>query len=211
MWRSGSTHNGGDSECHWPDGHLRVLTVSQLNGTSWILSSRLLELNDHTFDAASLSPSFYEALVVIHKSWKPMDQCGSYRLISARIFYNILASKLINEVGVCDFIIGMHRSGFMPEKSIGVNLHRLYSKLQTHHDNRGHRVIAALDNEKAIDSIEWSFMFAVLARMGFPQNFLKWLHLIYRKPTARVRVNGYISDPFPLERVTRQVCPLSPL
>lgn len=40
-----------------------------------------------------------------------------------------------------------------------------------------------------------------------PQNFIKWLHLVYLKPTA----NGYISDPFPQRKGMRQGCPLSSL
>lgn len=39
-------------------------------------------------------------------------------------------------------------------------------------------------------------------------NTSEFSYLIYLKPTSRVRVNGYISDPFPLERGTRQGCPL---
>lgn len=49
-------------------------------------------------------------------------------------------------------------------------------------------------------------MSAVLTCMGFPWNFLKWLQLI-----TRIKVNRYISDPFPLGRGTRQGCSLSPL
>lgn len=99
----------------------------------------------------------------------------------------------------------------MPGKTTDINLRRLYRNLQVRHDNSGHRVIAALDNKKAFDSIEWNFMFAVLTRLGIPQNFLKWLHLINLQPTAGVLVNGYVSDPFALERGTLQGCPLSPL
>lgn len=152
-------------------------------------------------------------IVVIHKAGKPPDQCGSYRPISlinldAKILTKILASRLGS---IILSLVGEDQSGFMPGKTTDINLRRLYTNLQVSHDNRGSRVVAALDNEKAFDSVEWSFMSAVLGRLGFPQNFLKWLHLIYLKPTARVRVNGYVSDPFPLGRGTRQGCPLSPL
>lgn len=177
-------------------------------------AARLLTLYDTAFAAATLPPSFYEALiVVIHKTGKPTDQCSSYRPISlinldAKILTKILAMRLGS---VILSLVGTDQSGFMPGKTTDINLRRLYTNLQIRHDNRGRRVVAALDNEKAFDSVEWSFMFAVLTRLGFPQNFLTWLHLIYLKPTARVRVNGYISDPFPLGRGTRQGCPLSPL
>lgn len=34
--------------------------------------------------------------------------------------------------------------------------------------------------------------------------------MLYERPTARVRANGWVSDPFPLFRDTRQGCALSP-
>lgn len=176
-------------------------------------SARLVTLFQQSFNMASLPASFYEAvIVVIHKSGKPQDCCGSYRPISlininAKILTKILAMRLGT---VILSLVSPDQSGFMPGKTTDINLRRLYTNLQIQHDNKGHRVIAALDNEKAFDSVEWNFMFAVLTRLGLPPGFLKWLRLIYLKPTAWVRVNGYISDPFPLGRGTRQGCPLSP-
>lgn len=177
-------------------------------------SARLLSLFQQAFDSASLPLSFSEALiVVIHKPGKPPEHCSSYRPISlinvdAKILTKILANRLSS---VILSLVDVDQSGFMPGKTTDINLRRLYTNLQVRHDNSGARVIAALDNEKAFDSVEWNFMFAVLSALGIPQNFVKWLHLIYSKPTARIRVNGYVSDPFPLERGTRQGCPLSPL
>lgn len=58
-------------------------------------------------------------------------------------------------------------------KTTDINLHGLYTNLQISPDNRGRRVIAALDNEKALDSVEWSFMLQlVLTPLGFPHHFL---------------------------------------
>lgn len=46
-------------------------------------------------------------------------------------------------------LVGTDQSGFMPENTTDITLRGLYPNLQVHHDNMGHRVIAALDNEKA--------------------------------------------------------------
>lgn len=46
--------------------------------------------------------------------------------------------------------------------------------------------------------------------MGFPIEFIKWLQVIYRNPTAAVKMGGRWSTAFSLFRGTRQGCPLSP-
>lgn len=40
---------------------------------------------------------------------------------------------------------------------------------------------------------------------------LSWIHRIYSSPTAQVKVNGLLSEPFPIGNRTRQGYPLSPL
>ena len=70
--------------------------------------------------------------------------------------------------------------------------------------------MASLDAEKAFDSVEWRYLWAVLAKFGFGPRFISWVKLLYDAPRARVCTNACLSDPFPLERGTRQGCPLSP-
>lgn len=69
----------------------------------------------------------------------------------------------------------------------------------------------ALDAAKAFDSVEWGYLWECMRGFGFGPNFIKWVQLLYNSPEARVAVNGWISDPFPHGRSTRQGCPLSPL
>lgn len=63
----------------------------------------------------------------------------------------------------------------------------------------------------AFDSIEWSYLFEVLKRLGFGPKFCRWVALLYDTPLAQVRVNNHVSRTFQLYRGTRQGCPLSPL
>ncbi|KAM9316655.1 proto-oncogene tyrosine-protein kinase ROS [Gastrophryne carolinensis] len=178
------------------------------------IAPRLWEVLKQALDSGGLPASFHEAHVaLIHKEGKPADICASYRPISllnqdAKILAKILANRLN---GVILQLIGPDQSGFMPGRTTGINLRRLMSNLQIAHDNCGSRAIASLDNEKAFDSIEWVYLWAVLAKFGLPAGFISYIKLLYDRPTARVRVNGCYSDPFVLQRGTRQGCPLSPL
>lgn len=69
--------------------------------------------------------------------------------------------------------------------------------------------MASLDAENAFDSIEWGYLWAVLSKFGFGPRFLSRVKMLNASPQARVYTNTCLSDSFPLNRGTRQGCPLS--
>lgn len=50
-----------------------------------------------------------------------------------------------------------------------------------------------------------------LKTIGLPQTMLNFISALYSSPTAKVKVNGHLSDAFSVSNGTRQGCPLSPL
>ncbi len=50
-----------------------------------------------------------------------------------------------------------------------------------------------------------------MRRFGFGERILRWISLLYNNAKSCVKVNGVLTDPFPLERSVRQGCPLSAL
>ena len=71
--------------------------------------------------------------------------------------------------------------------------------------------ILSLDQEKAFARVDWSFMYAILRKMGFGSSFLQWVNLFYTGVQSFINVNAYLSPFFSLSRGIRQGCPLSPL
>ena len=71
--------------------------------------------------------------------------------------------------------------------------------------------LLSLDQEKAFDRVDWSFLRSTLYALEFGQSFVGWVDLFYYNPCSSVNVNGYISIFFSLSRGVRQGCPLSPL
>ena len=74
--------------------------------------------------------------------------------------------------------------------------------------NRGGAVIS-LDQEKAFDWVDWSFLLGVLYQMNFGPSFCKWISLLYTSIYSQVIVNNFLGAPFTVTRGVRQCCPLS--
>ena len=69
--------------------------------------------------------------------------------------------------------------------------------------------LVSLDQEKAFDRVDWSFMIHVLEAMNFGPSFRSWVQLLYTSLFSQVLVNDYVSQLFPVTRGVRQGCPLS--
>lgn len=83
--------------------------------------------------------------------------------------------------------------------------------LQLPSDNSYSRVLVKLDIEKAFDSVNWFYMSAVLEVIGFGPRFRNWIKILYKAPLAQIKLGGELLEVFPIERGTRQGCPLSPV
>lgn len=68
-----------------------------------------------------------------------------------------------------------------------------------------------LDFSKAYDMVSWRFLYAVMERMGLPNQFTAMVKMLLQGASASVLVNGAPSVPFPICWGVRQGCPLAPL
>lgn len=93
----------------------------------------------------------------------------------------------------------------------GDNLSRLLHVLHFSQEIRDPCAILSLDAEKALDRLEWQYLWEVLAKFGFGQGFIEMIKVLYSNPTAVVTVNNVLSTPFSICRSSCQGCPLSPL
>ncbi|XP_026410944.1 uncharacterized protein LOC113306193 [Papaver somniferum] len=55
---------------------------------------------------------------------------------------------------------------------------------------RGGNVEMKIDITQGFDSIIWEFLFAVLHKLGFSANFIKWLHTLFSSARISVLING---------------------
>ena len=69
-------------------------------------------------------------------------------------------------------------------------------------------LIGLIDFEKAFDTVEWDFLFAVLKQFNLDPTFITWIKLLYTNIFSCTTNNGYLSNHFPLSRGIRQGCPI---
>lgn len=81
-------------------------------------------------------------------------------------------------------LLSIDQTVLMPGTSTDINIHRVFTHLQLPSAYSTSRIVAALDIEKAFDSLAWSYMHMVLELMAFRPEFRNWVKLLYSSPTA---------------------------
>ena len=107
-------------------------------------------------------------------------------------------------------IIGQTQKGFLKERFIGENTRLVYDIMDYLNSNNMAGMLLLVDFEKAFDTLEWSYIKAVLNKYNFGNTFTRWFDIIYKNSNSCVINNGKISESFELGRGCRQGDPLSP-
>jgi len=122
----------------------------------------------------------------------------------------VLANRLKQVLGKC---ISDTQSTFVLGRSILDNamaaieiIHHMKLKVK---GNVG-EVALKLDISKAYDIIDWSYLQGVMVKMGFANQWIKWIMMCVETVDYSVLVNGNSADPIIPGRGLRQDDPLSP-
>ena len=126
--------------------------------------------------------------------------------------YKILAKTMCNRLAtVMPYLVGPLQTCAVRGHCIQQNLWLMRDLVSYVMDRDMPCALLSLDQEKAFDMVDHGFMFKVLSTFGLNFSFVKWIKLLYTDVSSCVIVNGFPSDPFPVQRGVRQGCPLSPL
>lgn len=152
--------------------------------------------------ALTLVPKNRNASII--SDFRPIACCNFvYKCISKLLAFRL---KL-----VVPSLISPNQSAFVPKRLIGDNILLAQSLLKGYHLNSGSpRCAMKLDIRKAFDSVNWSFMFSVLLRMGFPTIFVNWVRACVQSCMISVKINGSLEGFFKAAAGLRQGDPLSP-
>ncbi|CAH9135001.1 unnamed protein product, partial [Cuscuta epithymum] len=138
--------------------------------------------------------------------WRPISLCN----VLFRIFSKVLANRLKKFLG---YMISHNQSAFVPGRSIVDNIMIAF---EAHHYLKRKRqgidgyIALKLDMSKAYDRIEWNFLEAVLARLGFDGRWVSMIMQSVKTVTYSIPFDGSELGPVIPHRGLRQGDPLSP-
>ena len=154
--------------------------------------------------------------VLIPKKNKDPRKIGNLRPISLlNTFYKIVTKALAMRLAkVAPNIINADQTGFLKGRYIGENIRLILDVISICQKRNIPGILLACDQEKAYDSVDWSYMKHTLKRFGFGDKFRRWVDILYNSQCdtschACVQINGKLSRPYKIERGLRQGCPLS--
>ena len=138
------------------------------------------------------------------KNWRPISLLNvDYKICSKAVSIRL--------AGVIGSIVDPDQSCSIPGRSIFANLSLLRDTLAFIERTGESGILLSLDQEKAFDRVDRSFLLNLLELFGFGPWFRTCIATLYNGAYMRVLVNDFLSEPIPLERGVRQGDALSPM
>lgn len=181
--------------------------------TFWpVLGGMLVDALNEGFDRGYLSSSQRQGVItLIAKEGKDNRHIKNYRPITLlNVDYKILSKVLAKRIKeVLGEIIHFDQVGYIKNRNIGEAV-RLIDDLFFYSLSHDIGFLAAIDFEKAFDSISHQFLLHVLNAFGFGNTFCSWIKTLYNDVSSCVMNGGHSTGYFDIKRGVRQGDPLSP-
>ena len=155
----------------------------------------LIESLNSSFNSGKLSNSQRQAVItLIEKKGKDKRHLKNWRPISLMNVDAKLASKslVLRVRKVLTSLIKADQTAYVKDRYIGESVRLINDMLEYPDKNNIEAILFSADFEKAFDSIDHTFSFAVVKLYGFGPDFIEWVKtfLIMRKVVLRMGGGG---------------------
>ena len=137
-------------------------------------------------------------------NWRPVSLLNT----DYKIFAKLLASRLKKCIS---YVIGRDQSYCIPTRSIYDNINLIRDAIFYANVENIPLAILNLDQKKAFDNVDHDYLFNIMKRMGFGEQFISYIQTLYEGTESLIKVCGSLTAPFSFEKGIRQGCPLSGL
>ena len=173
-----------------------------------------VESVNHTFQhGGQLSANMKEGIIsLINKTDYDLDKLENWRPITLlNVDYKIISKVIATRLKkVLEKIIGPYQTSTLPKRSVTQNLRLLRNTIEYCKEKNSTSFLFIMDQSKAFDRVNHSFMFKLIGKLGFGPDFQRWIKLLYAKNTSRVLVNKMFTDIINVTRSLQQGSGLSP-
>ena len=138
------------------------------------------------------------------KNWRPISLLNvDYKIIS-----KVITSRLSS---VIDSIVDSDQTCSVPGRSIFSNVTLLRDITDFIQQTDESAILVSLDQEKAFDRVNRTFLLQLLEVYDFGSDFCRWVSTLYHDAFMQIIINDRLSPEILLKRGVRQDDPLSPL
>ena len=152
------------------------------------------------------------AISIMHKQGDRAEAANYRPITLLNTDYRLLAKVLANRLQpLLPSVIDRSQLAFVRGRLIGeavMLMQALPAWLQL---NRSSAVAVLCDFAKAFDTVDRTFLLAVLEKLGMGEGFIVWVSTLLRHTRACAVVNGFRSNFEPFYAGVRQGCPLAPM
>ncbi|KAJ0554035.1 putative RNA-directed DNA polymerase [Helianthus annuus] len=137
------------------------------------------------------------------KDYRPISLVGIVNKVISKVLANRL-KKVLNSV------ISSSQSAFLGGRYIldgPLVVNEIHNWIEK---NKKKAFFLKIDFDKAYDNVNWNFIIDILAQMGFPSRWCRWIRGIISSARASVLVNGATTFEFKCDKGMRQGDPISP-
>ena len=187
------------------------LTAEFYKTFTTLLQEDLKELYEDISTIGRMPDSMRQAVITcVYKKGKTED-ITNWRPISLLNYdYKILTKVLANRLqGSLTDIISTEQTAAIKGRTIIENLQLNREIISFANANELEASIITLDQEKAFDKVDRNLLFKTLKTFGYGTKIISIIEAIYNNIEAQIKLNGNMSQFFPVEKGVRQGCPLS--